>query len=122
MKFSGKFAGLLIGAFLFLIILLFTDLKPGHPEVTRTMAVALLMATWWITEAIPLAVTALIPIILFPVMGILDGKETSSAYINHIIFIFIGGFIMALAMERWNLHKRIALKILIFTGISPCYL
>jgi sodium-dependent dicarboxylate transporter 2/3/5 len=119
MKFSGKQFGLLLGIILFFIIFLFTELKPGHPEVTRTLAVALLMATWWITEAIPLAVTALLPLILFPLLGILDGKETSEAYINHIIFIFIGGFIMALAMEKWNLHKRIALKILIFTGISP---
>jgi sodium-dependent dicarboxylate transporter 2/3/5 len=119
MKLSGKFIGLFLGIIIFLFILLFTDLKPGHPEVTRTLAVALLMATWWVTEAIPLAVTALLPLILFPMLGILDGKDTSTAYINHIIFIFIGGFIMALAMEKWNLHKRIALKILMFIGVSP---
>lgn len=118
-KFSAKPIGFLAGIIGFFIIFLFTDLKPGHPEVSRTLAVALLMAIWWITEAIPLAITALLPLILFPVLGILDGKETSATYINHIIFIFLGGFIMALAMEKWNLHKRIALKILIFTGISP---
>ncbi|KPK85636.1 MAG: sodium:dicarboxylate symporter [Bacteroides sp. SM23_62_1] len=119
MKLSGKYIGFILGVIIFLIILLFTDLKPGHPEVTRTLAVALLMATWWVTETIPLAVTALVPLILFPALGILDGRETSTAYINHIIFIFIGGFIMALAMEKWNLHKRIALKILMFVGVSP---
>jgi len=119
MKLSGKFIGLFLGIIIFLFIFLFTDLKPGHPEVTRTLAVALLMATWWVTEAIPLAVTALLPLILFPMLGILDGKDTSTAYINHIIFIFVGGFIMALAMEKWNLHKRIALKILMFIGVSP---
>jgi sodium-dependent dicarboxylate transporter 2/3/5 len=119
MKLSGKYIGLFLGIILFLVILLFTDLKPGHPEVTRTLAVALLMATWWVTEAIPLAVTALVPLILFPMLGILDGRETSTAYINHIIFIFIGGFIMALAMEKWRLHKRIALKILMLVGVSP---
>ena len=103
----------------FLLILLFTDLKPGHPEVTRTLAVAILMATWWVTEAIPLSITALIPLVAFPMLGILNGKEVSTTYINHIIFIFIGGFIMALAMEKWNLHKRIALLIIRTIGSGP---
>jgi sodium-dependent dicarboxylate transporter 2/3/5 len=119
MKFSVKYIGLFLGILFFLFILLFTDLKPGHPEVTRTLAVAVLMATWWVTEAIPLSITALIPLVAFPMLGILNGKEVSSTYINHIIFIFIGGFIMALAMEKWNLHKRIALKILMVIGVSP---
>lgn len=119
MKLSSKYVGLFLGILIFLIILLFTDLKPGHPEVTRTFAITMLMATWWVTEAIPLSVTALIPLVLFPMLGILNGKEVSSTYFNHIIFIFIGGFIMALAMEKWNLHKRIALKILMVVGVSP---
>jgi sodium-dependent dicarboxylate transporter 2/3/5 len=101
------------------LILLFGDLDPGHPEVTATLAVACLMAIWWITEAIPLAVTSLLPVALFPLLGIMDGKETSSAYFNHVIFLFIGGFIIALAMQKWNLHRRIALKILRWTGTSP---
>lgn len=103
----------------FSAVLLFTDLKPGKPEVTRTFAVALLMAFWWVSEAIPLAVTALVPLVLFPFLGILDGKEVSSTYFNYIIFVFLGGFVMALAMEKWNLHKRIALKILMLVGVSP---
>ncbi len=119
MKISSKYIGLLLGILIFLIILLFTDLKPGHPEVTRTLAVALLMATWWVTEAIPLAVTALVPLFLFPMLGILDGKMVSATYMNHIIFVYVGGFAMALAMEKWNLHKRIALKILMLAGVSP---
>ena len=119
MKLSSKYIGLFLGIIFFFVILLFTDLKPGHPEVTRTLAVALLMATWWVTEAIPLSVTALVPLILFPMLGILDGKEVSTQYMNHIIFVFVGGFVMALAMEKWNLHKRIALKILMFVGVSP---
>ena len=119
MKLSSKYVGLFLGILFFLFILLFTDLKPGHPEVTRTFAITMLMATWWVTEAIPLSVTALIPLVLFPMLGILNGKEVSSTYFNHIIFIFIGGFIMALAMEKWNLHKRIALKILMAVGVSP---
>ena len=77
------------------------------------------MAVWWVSEIIPIAVTALLPIVLFPIFGVVDGKTISAMYFNHLIFLFIGGFIMALAMEKWNLHKRIATKILIFFGISP---
>lgn len=100
-------------------IVLFVDLVPGQPEVTYTLAIAILMAGWWITEVIPLAVTSLLPVVLFPLLGVMDGKSVSSAYFNHVIFLFIGGFIMALAMQKWELHKRIALKIMLFTGTSP---
>lgn len=104
------------------LFMILVDLKPGHPEVTATAAVALLMAAWWITEAIPLAVTALIPLVLFPLLGIMNGKEVSGQYVNHIIFIFIGGFLVALAMERWNLHKRMALRVLMFFGVNPKFI
>ncbi len=114
-----KFIGFFLGIALFLVIILFLDLEPGKPEVTATLAVAALMATWWITETIPLAVTALVPLVLFPALGVMDGKEVSETYINHIIFIFIGGFMMALAMEKWNLHRRIALRLLVLIGVSP---
>jgi sodium-dependent dicarboxylate transporter 2/3/5 len=98
------------------------DLKPGSPQITYTAAIAFLMAVWWITETIPLAITSLIPLILFPLFGIMDGKQVSTQYINHIIFIFIGGFIVALAMERWNLHKRIALRVLLLFGVHPRFI
>jgi sodium-dependent dicarboxylate transporter 2/3/5 len=111
--------GILGGVFVFLFVILFTNLKPGKPEVTFTLAVALLMAIWWVTEAVPLAITSLLPVILFPLLGIMNGKEVSSTYFNHVIFLFIGGFIVAIAMQKWDLHKRIALKILMYTGISP---
>ena len=114
-----KFIGFFLGILAFFSIFLFTDLEPGKPEVTATLAVAALMAIWWISETIPLAVTALLPIVLFPALGVLDGKAVSEVYINHIIFVYVGGFMMALAMERWNLHKRIALKLLVFIGVSP---
>ena len=114
-----KYIGFFLGIAAFLFILFFTDLEPGKPEVTATLAVAALMAVWWISETIPLAVTALVPLVLFPALGILDGKAVSETYINHIIFVFIGGFMMALAMERWNLHRRIALKLLVLIGVSP---
>jgi sodium-dependent dicarboxylate transporter 2/3/5 len=93
-------------------MLLFYNPQPEHPEVGKMAAIAVLMAILWITEAIPLAATALIPTVLFPVMGILDGATISKAYINSIIFLFIGGFLIALSMERWNLHRRIALNII----------
>ena len=114
-----KIIGFAFAPILFFIFIFFVDLEPGKPEVTYTLAIALLMAIWWITEVVPLAITALLPVVLFPFFGVMDGKEVSSAYINHVIFLFIGGFIVALAMQKWNLHKRIALKILSFTGSSP---
>jgi sodium-dependent dicarboxylate transporter 2/3/5 len=82
-------------------------------------AIACLMAVWWITEALPLAATSLIPILFFPFLGILDGEKTAGSYINSVIFLFLGGFLLALAMENWGLHKRIALKIVTFFGGSP---
>jgi sodium-dependent dicarboxylate transporter 2/3/5 len=114
-----KIFGLYIAPLVFLYITLFVDLEPGKPEITFTLAIALLMAFWWITETIPIAITALLPIVLFPLFGVMDGKTVSSAYFNHVIFLFIGGFIVALAMQKWNLHQRIALKILSLTGSSP---
>jgi sodium-dependent dicarboxylate transporter 2/3/5 len=114
-----KVTALIIAPLISILLIVFADLAPENPKITYTLAIAILMAIWWITEAVPLAVTALLPVVLFPVFGVLDGKTVSSMYFNHLIFLFLGGFVMALAMERWNLHKRIAIKVLIFFGISP---
>ena len=111
--------GYIVAPLIFLSIILFADLDPSKPQITYTLAIAVLMAIWWITEIVPLAVTALLPVVLFPLFGVMNGKTVSSAYFNHVIFLFIGGFLVALAMQKWDLHKRIALKILMFTGSSP---
>lgn len=117
-----KRISLIVTPILTVLFILFFDLSPGHREVTYTAAAAFLMAVWWITETIPLAVTALLPLILFPALGIMDGKAVSTQYFNHIIFIFVGGFMVALAMERWNLHKRMALRVLMSFGVHPRYI
>ncbi|MBK6965045.1 MAG: SLC13/DASS family transporter [Bacteroidales bacterium] len=101
------------------IILLFFPLDPENPKVTYTFCIALLMATWWITEIVPLAVTSLLPVALFPLFGVMDSKDVSASYFNDVIFLFMGGFLVALAMQRWQLHRRIALHILKITGVGP---
>ena len=105
-----------------LSILFLTNLNPERPETSATLAVAVWMAIWWITEVLPLAVTSLLPVVLFPLLGIMNGTEVSSIYFNHVIFLFIGGFIVALAMQKWNLHRRIALKTLLITGTGQARL
>lgn len=102
-----------------ILLYLFADLKPGSPTVTAAAAIVVWMAVWWLAEAVPLAVTALLPLALFPLTGIMDGSKTADAYINHIIFLFIGGFLMAIAMQRCGLHRRIALRILMLFGKNP---
>ena len=85
----------------------------------RTAGVALLMAIWWITEAIPIYATALIPILMFPLLGVSGVKEATAPYGNPLIYMFLGGFTIAIAMERWGLHRRIALGIVDRAGVKP---
>lgn len=115
----AKPIALAAGAVLCVGVLAFGNLDPGKPQVTRTAAVALLMAVWWLSEALPLAVTALVPMILFPTLGVMSGRAVAREYFSETIFLFVGGFIVALAMERWNLHKRMALRILLMFGTQP---
>ncbi|NIV18048.1 MAG: DASS family sodium-coupled anion symporter [Woeseiaceae bacterium] len=86
------------------------------PAAWRAAAAGLWMAIWWATEAVPVPVTAFLPIVLFDPLGIASIRDAAAPYANPIIFLFLGGFLMALAMQRWNLHRRIALAILDRTG------
>ena len=92
---------------------------PGHPHADAMLGVVLWMAIWWLTECVPLAVTALLPLILFPLSGIASAKETAPRYMSSIMFLFVGGFLIAQAMERCGLHQRIALLILSRLHRSP---
>lgn len=117
MKLSA--ASLMAGPLAFLIILLLPDLDASNPLVSRMAAITAWVAIWWLTDVIDLAVTALLPFILLPVMGIADAKSTSAQYMDQTLFLFIGGFLLAFGIERWNLHRRIALTILVKLGRDP---
>ena len=91
------------------------DLKS---DANKAVAVAILMITWWISEALPMPAVALIPLALLPLLQISSIEETSKAYSNPVIFLFMGGFMIGLAIQKWNLHKRIALNIVKVTGTS----
>ncbi len=114
----SKKVGLLLGPFLFFItILLPFDLVSEQGD--KVIAVALWMVTWWITEAVSISVSALLPLLLFPLLKIMPIGEVGANYGSPIIFLFFGGFVLALALEKVNLHKRIALNIIKLTGTSP---
>lgn len=111
--------GLIGGATLFLVALALPAPGSLPPEAWRMAAVTLLMASWWITEAVPIEVTALLPLVLFPLLGILTMPNAAAPYANELIFLFMGGFFIAFTMERWNLHTRIALTIVSAVGTGP---
>ena len=90
-----------------------------EPVAWRTAAAAVWMAVWWATEAVPVPVTALLPLVLFAPLDIMPIKETASAYAHPTIYLFLGGFIIAAAIEKWNLHRRIALNVVRRIGASP---
>lgn len=105
-------SGLVVGIGLALLIGLFFDPVPDKPAIGAVAAVVALMACWWMTEAIPMAATALVPMALFPLLGVASARDTAGAYMNSIIFLYIGGSLIALAMERCGLHRRVALTVI----------
>ncbi|WGL15545.1 DASS family sodium-coupled anion symporter [Microbulbifer bruguierae] len=114
---SYQTVGLLLGPALFALMMLFADAQTTmNPVAWKVAAIGLWMAAWWATEAVPVPVTALLPIATFELVGITSIKEAAAPYANPIIYLFMGAFVLALAVERWNLHKRIALMILSRTG------
>ncbi|KEO74388.1 SLC13 family permease [Anditalea andensis] len=110
--------GLIIGPVLFFISYIIS-LTSEVPDMVLVLGVAAWMVTWWITEAVPIPATSLLPIILFPVLGIFDMMSATTPYADPVIFLFMGGFIIALAMEHNKLHLRIALKLITLTGSKP---
>lgn len=114
-----KKVGLFLGPIMFILLLLIDPPAGMKPEAMKVAAVTVLMAIWWITEAVPIPATSLLPIIMYPTLGVMKASEATAPYANQTIYLFIGGFFIAVAMERWNLHKRIALHTIRLVGLSP---
>jgi len=111
--------GLLVGFGAFVAMLAVPAPAALGGAAWHTAAVAVLMAVWWITEAIPIPATALVPLVAFPALGVLSAQDAASAYGQDLIFLFMGGFLIAVAMERWGLHRRIALAVVAAVGTGP---
>jgi solute carrier family 13 (sodium-dependent dicarboxylate transporter), member 2/3/5 len=110
--------GLVLGPLLF-AIMLFIEPEGLSGPGKYTLAATLWMAVWWVTECVPIAVTAFLPLILFPLLGIMSIQDTGAAFGDPVIFLFIACFMMATAIERWKLHRRIALNIIRYVGYKP---
>jgi hypothetical protein len=95
------------------------ELETTDSMLRITAAVAVLMGVWWMTEAIPLAATALLPMVVFPLLQVIPLKEIAAPYADPTIYLFMGGFILALGMQRWNLHRRLALRVVLIVGTKP---
>lgn len=119
-QFNGaKLFGLITGPLLFLFFLIYQPDDILNLVAWKVIGVALWMIVWWITEAAPIPVTALLPIVLFPMARVFTIDQATAPYANKIIFLFMGGFMLGLGMERHNLHKRIALNLIKKTGTNP---
>ncbi len=108
--------GFLLGVAAAILVILLPTPDGLSPEAHKTAALFLLMGVWWATEAVPVAVTALVPLALFPMLGIVDIQSAANPYANKTIYLFFGGFLIATAIQKWDLHKRIALFVLEYAG------
>ena len=111
--------GLISGPLLFIVILNLPGFLEGYEHANAVIAIASWMIIWWITEAVSISVTALLPLILFPLLKVMPIGDVGANYGSPIIFLFFGGFVLALALEKVNLHRRIALNIIRITGTTP---
>lgn len=117
-----KKIGLVVGPVLFAVILFSPILEDLPFEAKIVFAATFWMSAWWITEAIPIYVTAFLPLIIFPTLGVTELGTTSASYADRVVFLFLGGFILAKAVEKSNLHRRFALGILKVVGTNPKYI
>jgi sodium-dependent dicarboxylate transporter 2/3/5 len=115
---NAKQIGFFLGPLLFILILLFTSHNLVAPGANKVLALAAWMITWWIMESAPVAVTALLPLAIFPALGTMSMGEASAPYANPAVFLFMGGFMIALALEKHKLHERIAINLIRITGTS----
>ena len=113
-----KKIGLLLGPLVF-FSLQYTPLFSLSNEALLVVALAAWMIVWWITEAVSISVTALLPLVIYPLSGLMSVNEVGANYGSSIVFLFFGGFVLALALEKVNLHRRIALSIIHRTGTTP---
>ena len=113
---SSKKIGLYVGPTVFFLILLFFNPADLNAASKGVLASILWIAIWWITEALPISVTALLPMILFPLSGGMELADTTASFGHKLVFLTMGGFMIAIAIEKWNLHKRIALNIIYLIG------
>ena len=115
----ARFAGFVIGLAAFAAAMLAPVPEGLTPEAMRVAGVAALMAAWWIVEVIPVSATALLPIVLFPLLGVVPLAKATAPYADPIVFLFLGGFVLGIATQRWELHRRIGLGIIAAVGTSP---
>lgn len=115
---SASRVGLVLGPLAFLGILFFFRPEGLEPEARAVLASTAWIAIWWITEAMPIEATALLPMVLFPLTGALDIQSTTTSYAHRLIFLYVGGFFLAIAIEKWGLHRRIALNIIHVIGAN----
>ncbi len=116
---NGRRVGFFLGPIVFVLMLLIPVPSGMEPGAWKVAAVTALMAIWWISEAIPIPATSLLPIALFPILGVMKSAAACGPYSNHLIYLFMGGFFLAVTMERWNLHRRIAIHTIKAVGTSP---